>query len=78
MQPMTAVEEVKEYLETITKEKINEVLSRDLSLDQAAKEFKIWYLNASDEFYVNGTCEFKIGFFAVILSPTSGPSGTSP
>jgi hypothetical protein len=41
-----------------------------------AKEFKLWYFNASDEYDVNGTDTFKIGILAVILTPTSGASGS--
>ncbi len=41
-----------------------------------AKEFKLWIFNASDEYDVNGTDTFKVGILAVILSPTSGASGS--
>jgi hypothetical protein len=41
-----------------------------------AKEFKLWIFNAYDEYDVNGSDTFKIGILAVILSPTSGASGS--
>jgi hypothetical protein len=41
-----------------------------------AKEFKLWYFNATDDNGVNGTDTFKIGILAVILTPTSGASGS--
>jgi archaellum component FlaC len=41
-----------------------------------ATEFKTHTLTAVDEYGVNATDPFKIGLIAMLINPTSGPSGT--
>jgi archaellum component FlaC len=47
------------------------------SLAAPATEFRTHGVNATDDYGVNASATFKVGLIAMLINPTSGPSGTN-